>query len=71
MSDKEMLDLRDNLEYDSDTPPDYAPRRCDTCGEYMTQDEYEDYENQCEVCINEETGGLIADDVYKPLDFSD
>lgn len=46
----------------------HETRFCESCGAEMTHDEYELYESQCHDCVLEDTGGLLEDNVYMPLD---
>jgi hypothetical protein len=42
--------------------------RCSVCGALLTQDEYEEFEDECFDCVFEETSGIIEDSPYRELD---
>jgi len=64
----ELINIREEAEYPDCTGSTY-PHFCDSCGAEMTQEEFEEFEDQCSSCVLQETGGLLEDNVYKELIF--
>ncbi len=40
---------------------------CDCCGRYLNRAEWVEYGDMCNLCIYEQTGGLIDDEVEEEL----
>lgn len=42
--------------------------KCDSCGVFLTEEEYLDYEDVCFSCLHFETSGLLLDDPSRELE---
>ena len=57
----------DNAEDDSYLPDSLSPAICSCCGNRLSVDEWEEFEDTCEECMWNETSGLIDDNTEDEL----